>query len=331
MLGTDYPKDVLADDDGDSLLAAVNPYLQDADITFGNLEGVLLDGGEPEKACRNPESCYLFRSPARYVQHLQKAGFSVMSLANNHARDFGEQGRTDSMQTLTSAGILHSGREGDIASWEVKGKRIALIAFAPFIGSHDFLDIERAKQQVEALSQTYDIVIVSMHAGAEGIDAMHLPFAKEFYHGEDRGDSVHFAHEVIDSGADLVVGHGPHVPRALEYYKGRMIAYSLGNFCTFWGISVDEAKGLAPILKVELDDNGHFLGGQIVSAIQVRPYGPVPDPQHSAAKLIAELTQADFPDSGLSISAEGQIRIINSKVANVAESILKNLASEENK
>ena len=331
MLGTDYPRDVLADDDGESLLTEVNPYLQDADITFGNLEGVLLDGGEPRKVCNDPDNCYLFRTPTRYVQYLSKAGFDVMSLANNHARDFGEQGRSYSMQTLARAGIRHSGREGDIASWEVKGKKVALIAFAPFIGSHDFLDIELAKQQVQALSQSYDIVIVSMHAGAEGLDAMRLPFAKEFYHGEDRGDSVQFARAVIDSGADLVVGHGPHVPRALEYYKRRLIAYSLGNFCTFWGISVNEAKGLAPILKVELDDRGRFLGGQIISAIQVRPNGPVPDPQHNAAKLIAELTQADFPDSGLSISREGQIQLINSEEATTAESSSKNLASRANK
>ncbi|MDH5570885.1 MAG: CapA family protein, partial [Gammaproteobacteria bacterium] len=189
MLGTDYPKNVLADDDGESLLDAVNPYLQSADITFGNLEGVLLDGGLPEKACKNPDNCHLFRSPSHYAQHLLKAGFDVMSLANNHARDFGELGRTNSMQALSQAGILHSGREGDVAIWEVKGKKIALIAFAPFIGSHDFLDLNRAKQQVQALSQTCDIVIVSMHAGAEGLDATHLPFAKEFYHGEDRGDS----------------------------------------------------------------------------------------------------------------------------------------------
>ncbi|MDH5571839.1 MAG: CapA family protein, partial [Gammaproteobacteria bacterium] len=149
-------------------------------------------------------------------------------------------------------------------------------------------------------------------------------------HGEDRGDSVSFARAVIDSGADLVIGHGPHVPRALEYYKNRLIAYSLGNFCTYWGISVNEAKGLAPILQVELDENGRFLTGQIVSAIQVRPKGPVPDPQHSAAKLMAELTRTDFPDSGLSISGEGRIEVINSKVVNLPESVSNKLATRVN-
>ncbi|MCW9023692.1 MAG: CapA family protein [Gammaproteobacteria bacterium] len=308
MLGTDYPENVLADDDGISLLQAMTPYLQDADIAFGNLEGVLMDGGEPRKACRDPDNCYLFRSPSRYVSYLREAGFDVMSLANNHARDFGEDGRTMSMSVLASAGIRHSGRQGDVASWVVKGRRVALIAFAPFIGSHDFLDIELARQQVHELSQTHDIVLVSMHAGAEGLDALHVVNENEFYRGEDRGNSVEFAHAVIDSGADLVVGHGPHVPRALEYYKGRLIAYSLGNFCTFWGISVGETRGLAPVLRVNLDAHGQFLEGQIVSAMQVRPNGPVIDESHAAARLMAKLSQEDFPGSPLTISSYGLVQ-----------------------
>ncbi len=314
MLGTDFPENTLADDDGVSLLQTVAPFLRDADITFGNLEGVLLDEGEPIKSCNLPENCYLFRSPSRYVNYLREAGFDVMSLANNHARDFGESGVKASMSTLASAGIRHSGQHGDIASWEVKGSQVALIAFAPFIGSHDMLDEDKAHELVAELSQTHDIVIVSVHAGAEGSEAMHVPFATEHYHGEDRGNVDRFARGVIDAGADLVVGHGPHVPRALHLYRGRMIAYSLGNFCTFWGISVDENRGLAPILHVELDSNGRFLQGQITSALQVRPFGPVLDPEHRAAKLIAELTRADFPDSPLSISSQGQIRLQSARM-----------------
>jgi len=328
MLGTNFPDDTLADDDGVSLLQTVAPFLRGADITFGNLEGVLLDEGEPVKSCNLPENCYLFRTPSHYVNYLSEAGFDVMSLANNHARDFGETGLSASMATLASAGIRHSGQHGDIASWEVRGLRVALIAFAPFIGSHDMLDQDRAQELVQELSQTHDIVIVSVHAGAEGLEAMHLTFAKELYHGEDRGNVDSFARAVIDAGADLVVGHGPHVPRALHVYRGRMIAYSLGNFCTFWGISVDEARGLAPILTVELDADGRFLQGQITSALQVRPYGPVLDPEHRAARLMAELTRIDFPDSSLLISAEGQVRLKPSQVTEAALPVSDNGASQ---
>jgi len=315
MLGTNFPEDVLADDDGVSLLQTVAPYLRDADITFGNLEGVLLDDGEPSKNCRLEENCYLFRTPSRYVKYLSEAGFDVMSLANNHARDFGDSGLNASIATLASAGIKHSGPHGDVASWKVKGRRIALIAFAPFIGSHDMLDEKKARELVHELSQAHDIVIVSVHAGAEGPEAMHVPFANELFRGEDRGDVDRFARVVIDAGADLVVGHGPHVPRALHVYRGRMIAYSLGNFCTFWGISVEEVRGLAPILTVELDGEGRFIEGQIISALQVRPYGPVIDPEHQAARMMAELTAADFPTSSLLISAEGQVKMKPSQVS----------------
>lgn len=309
MLGTDYPKDTLAPDDL-NILAHVTPVLQQADLAFGNLEGVLLDGGEPIKKCQNLSACYLFRTPTRYALNLKNAGFDVMSLANNHARDFGEAGRTSSMQALSAVGVHHSGRLGDVAKMQVKGIKFAMIAFAPFGNSHDMLDIPKAVELVSELAAVHDIVMVSIHAGAEGLEAVHLPFDTEYYHGEDRGDAVKFAHAVIDAGADLVVGHGPHVPRAVELYKERLIAYSLGNFCTHWGISVAGIKGLAPILLANLRPNGAFLGGQIVSARQQRPEGPVLDQNHAAARLIRDLSREDFPDSRLLLDSVGNIRIV---------------------
>jgi len=309
MLGTDYPKNTLADDDGVSLLQDVAPVLRSTDLTFGNLEGVLLDGGVPAKTCKTLSACYLFRTPTRYAKYLKQAGFDVMSLANNHARDFGEEGRSSSMRALAEVGIHHTGRLGDVASMRVKGLRVAVIAFAPFGNSHDMLDTEKAVEKVKALAETHHIVLVSTHGGAEGLDATHVPFEEEFYHGENRGDVVAFSRAVIDAGADMVLGHGPHVPRALELYKGRLIAYSLGNFCTHWGISVASLKGLAPILVANLGADGRFLSGQIVSARQVRPDGPKLDSQHTAAKLIAELTREDFPETELDIDDRGRIRL----------------------
>ena len=308
MLGTDFPKDTLPPEDL-NILAKVTPVLQQADITFGNLEGVLLDGGEPVKKCKTLSACYLFRSPTRYANNLLNAGFDVMSLANNHARDFGEEGRTGSMLALSAVGIRHSGRLGDVASWRVKGLRVAMIAFAPFGNSHDMLDIPKAVELVAELAKTHDIVMVSMHAGGEGLEATRLPFAAELYQGEDRGDAVKFAHAVVDVGADLVLGHGPHVSRAMELYKGRLIAYSLGNFCTYWGISVEGIKGLAPILIANLGVNGAFLGGKIVSARQERPQGLVLDERGAAARLIARLTREDFPDTPLVVDSAGNISI----------------------
>lgn len=308
MLGTDYPKNRLANDAA-SLLAAVTPVLQQADVTFGNLEGVLLDGGEARKRCTDSSRCYVFRSPTAYADTLATAGFDLLSLANNHARDFGEEGRDATMQALDLANIRHSGRTGDVASWQQSGLDMAMVAFAPFGGSHDMLDSVGGRSLIEKLATQNDILIVSFHAGAEGADKTALPFATEYFHGEDRGDVVAFARMAVEAGADLVIGHGPHVPRAMELYQGRIIAYSLGNFATYWGINVRGTNGLAPILQATLDEEGAFVEGQIHSNRQQRPLGPVPDPRHEAAQLIRKLSHNDFPDGLLIFDDEGHISV----------------------
>jgi hypothetical protein len=317
MLGTDYPKHRLAQDAAE-LLAPVSPVLQQADVTFGNLEGVLLDGGEARKRCTNPSRCYVFRSPSSYAETLSTAGFDVLSLANNHARDFGEEGRDATMQALDGAGIHHSGRVGDVATWQHAGVDMAMVAFAPFGGSHDMLDVVGGRSLIEKLAVQNDILMVSFHGGAEGADKTRLPFAMETFHGEQRGDVVAFARMAVEAGADLVVGHGPHVPRAMELYQGRLIAYSLGNFATYWGINVRGVNGMAPIVVATLDQDGRFVEGQIYSNRQQRPLGPLPDPEHQAARLIRELTLADFPDGLLVIDDKGHISVKLSPAASAS-------------
>ncbi len=300
MLGTDYPEDRLPDDDAATFLNAVAPSLQSADVAFGNLEGVLLDGGEPEKTCSNPAACYLFRTPTRYASVLADAGFTVMSLANNHAVDFGEAGRDASMAALQSVGIQHAGRAGDVARWTDNGISYAVIAFSPTKGSHDLLSYEQYLPEIARLADAADVLIVSFHGGAEGRDGVdRLGFGMEYAYGEKRGDVVNFSRAMVDAGADLVIGHGPHIPRALEVYNHRVIAYSLGNFATYYGISVAGSKGFAPMLRVRLDGTGRFVDGQVLSFVQRRPGGPVPDPKRQAARMIRDLSNADFPAGAL--------------------------------
>ena len=308
MLGTNFPDDRLAPNDGSELLKVITPILKDADITFGNLEGVLLQDGEAAKKCKKRSSCYVFRSPPHYANYLKKAGFDVLSLANNHARDFGEEGRSATMKALSDVGLRHSGRVGDVARWKVKGSTVTWIAYAPFGGSHDLLDIPLAVKQIKALDKNSDMIFVSIHAGAEGKDVKHIPFKNEMFYGEDRGDVVKFSHAVIDAGADLVIGHGPHVPRAMELYKKRLVAYSLGNFATYQGIRITSDNGVAPILSVIVSPKGEFKQAQIVSARQFRPQGTLPDKTQRAAKLIEELTLDDFPATGLHFSKDGIIK-----------------------
>jgi len=305
MLGTNYPENRLPDDDGVSFLATVAPVLQAADIAIGNLEGVILDAGEPAKTCTNPSACFLFRSPPRYAGLLRDAGFDVMSLANNHARDFGEDGRTATMTVLDGYDVRHSGRRGDIASWMQGDLRVAFIAFSPTRESYLLNDIPMAVEEVASLAADHDIVIVSFHGGAEGPAAMELPFEEEFYFGETRGEVVRFAHAVIDVGADLVLGHGPHVPRAMELYRDRFIAYSLGNFATYYGVSVTGLAGLAPLLVTEIESDGRFVRGRIHSAVQIRPGGPVWDADRRVSELVRELTERAFGTTLFEFDAEG--------------------------
>ena len=307
MIGTNFPENHLPDDDGIGFLADVAPFLWPVDVAFGNLEGVLVDGGEPGKKCKNPKACYLFRSPTRYANHYRAAGFDVLSLANNHARDFGEEGRTETMLALQRAGIHHSGREGDFASFEVDGVRIAVLAYAVTKNSNMLLDYELSERTVREYANSHDIVVVSFHGGAEGKDVTRLPFAEEEYYNEPRGDVVKFARMVVDAGADLVIGHGPHVVRAMELYKDRLIAYSLGNFATYYGISVAGMKGIAPILLATLDETGRFVEGEIVSTIQIRPAGPSIDPEQRALNMLRGLSISDFGNPGLTFHEDGRL------------------------
>jgi len=308
MIGTDYPRNHLPDDDGVSFFSAVTPILAAADIAIGNLEGTLIDGGTPAKECKNLDACYLFRSPARYAGHYRDAGFDVLSLANNHARDFGEDGRSATMAALDAVGIYHSGRAGEFASFEQDGLRVAVLAYAVTQESNLLHDYELAIQTVTGFAATHDIVIVTFHGGAEGASMMHVPFAEEEYYGEPRGDVARFSRSVIDAGADLVLGHGPHVVRGMEVYKERLIAYSLGNFATYYGISVAGAKGIAPILLATLDADGRFIEGEIISTVQIRPDGPGIDDEQRALHLIRGLSREDFSDPGLIFHPDGRLQ-----------------------
>lgn len=308
MMGTDYPEDRLPPEDGAFLMRAVAPVLRNADVTFGNLEGTLLDEGGTPKKCNDPKVCYAFRTPTKYVKNLLEAGFDMMSLANNHAGDMGNEGRDTTMSVLIRAGILHAGQMSMKTTILVKDSvRYGLAAFAPNTNCVPINDLEGARQIVQQLDSLVDIVIVSFHGGAEGAKFQHVPRAHEMYYGEDRGDVYEFAHTLVDEGADIIFGHGPHVTRGMEVYKKRIIAYSLGNFCTYKGINVAGVNGLAPILKVFTTPAGEFLKGEITATIQNHATGVRIDQEKTVIKIIQELSEKDFPESGIQIDDNGLI------------------------
>ncbi|HKZ37349.1 MAG TPA: CapA family protein [Chryseolinea sp.] len=308
MMGTNYPEDKLPPRDGNFLLREVESVLQDADVTFGNLEGTLLDDGGIPKKCNDPKVCYAFRTPVRYVKNLVNAGFDIMSLANNHAWDMGDPGRKSSIATLDSAKILHAGQiTHPTVIFEKDSIRYGLAAFSPNSNCVDINDLEGAVAIVKKLASICDIVIVSFHGGAEGAKFQNVPRINEIFYGENRGDVYKFSHTLIDAGADIIFGHGPHVTRAIEVYKDRFIAYSLGNFCTYRGISVNGVNGLAPIIKVYTDKTGKFFQGKIIPTYQTYETGVRIDPQNQVIKKIQELTKKDFPESQIGIDENGLI------------------------
>lgn len=308
MMGTNYPENKLPANNGAFLMKDVEAVLKNADVTFGNLEGTLLNEGGTPKTCRDPKVCYAFRTPVAYVDNLVNAGFDLMSLANNHAGDMGDLGRKSSMKTLEDAGILHAGQLNQKTVIFIKDSiKYGLVAFAPNSNCVPLNDLAGAKELIKQLDAKVDVVIVSFHGGAEGPQHQHVPRNIEMFHGENRGDVYKFAHELIDVGADVIFGHGPHVTRGIEVYKNRFIAYSLGNFCTYRGINVSGINGLAPIIKVYTSKEGKFLKGEITPTIQNHTTGVQIDSLKRVTKVIQELSKKDFPENPVRIAENGLI------------------------
>jgi hypothetical protein len=310
MPGSNFPDNryLPPGNDCSSLFAPVTGVLKSADVTFGNLEGVFSSEGGTAKNCKDPEVCYVFRMPDAYLDCILEAGYNLLSVANNHVNDFGYEGRMYTAKLLDEAGVPFAGfLSRPSVVFEAGGHTIGFAAFAPNIGTVDLKDYAGAARIVAGLDSVCDIVIVSFHGGAEGRDYQHTPCTDETYLGYNRGNVCKLAHTVVDAGADVVFGHGPHVTRAMELYKDRLICYSLGNFCTYRRFNLSGPNGIAPIVKVHTDREGRFLGGQVVPVYQPGAGGPRIDPHGRAITALQELGAADFPDNELVIDNDGRI------------------------
>jgi poly-gamma-glutamate capsule biosynthesis protein CapA/YwtB (metallophosphatase superfamily) len=310
MLGSSFPSTryLPPHDNPFLLLESVSDTLSSSDITFGNLEGPFLNDGEVSKKCKDTTICYLFRMPEKYVSALTASGFDILSLANNHFGDFGQAGRNRTKEILDSVGIFYGGLiEHPWSIFKKDSLIYGFCAFAPNAGTMDINEVSKAEEIVRMLADTCDIVIVSFHGGAEGAEYQDVPKAVEIFHGESRGDVYNFAHSMIDNGADVVFGHGPHVTRAIEVYKDRFISYSLGNFCTYGRFNLAGPNGIAPIIKITVDTSGKFLSGRIIPVFQPWPGGVKIDSNRRVITKIKELMAVDFPDAVITVSDEGEI------------------------
>lgn len=277
-----------------------------APIVFGDLDGDLTTGGV-SKCAPGATQCYAFRSPPSYATYLRKDGFTVLSSANNHAHDYGPEGVTATTAALRSAGIAETGLPGQIGVVADKATKVAFVAFAPYTDTNNLLDLAAAKALIERAKTMAPIVVVYMHAGAEGPDADQVTGRTETFDGEDRGNPEAFAHAAIDDGADAVVGSGPEVLRGMQFYKGHLIAYSLGNFATYGNFAITGNLNMSGILRFTLSPTGAFESAHWQSVLLESDGQPTLDPDGAAAAFVNQLSASDFGGSAAVIQPNGSI------------------------
>jgi len=276
------------------------------DIRFANMEGTLtnLTSG---KCGANSTACYEFRVPPSWARYFKHAGFTIVSNANNHAFDFWQAGLDDTVTALDRDGLAHTGRTREITYLHVHGLTVAFIGVASYPNTGPLNDYPAARRLIQAADRHADIVVVAMHAGAEGVAAEHLTGQDEIYEGENRGNPEAFAHMAIDAGADLIIGYSPHVLRAMQVYHRRLIAYSLGNFAGYHNFTTEGALGISGILHVKLAADGRFLSGRLVSTVLAGAGRPELDPTAQGAALVEQLSREDLGSRGARLSADGAI------------------------
>lgn len=233
-------------------------FFKEADILLGNLEGPVV----PKKTNFGH---VVFGMLPDTIPILKEAGFDVFALANNHALDQGWKGHDATKQYLTEAGIGWFGHpagelhEENVHYIHVKGKTFA------FVGLNDVFEkagrekeaIENIKKVIPIVKKKADYVIVSPHWGVE---YKKTPVARQ----------VNLAHAFIDAGADLIVGHHPHVVQTAEKYKGKWIYYSLGNFIfdQYW--SKETQKGL--VIRATFRDGKYAIEEFPIASVKSQPF-----------------------------------------------------------
>jgi poly-gamma-glutamate capsule biosynthesis protein CapA/YwtB (metallophosphatase superfamily) len=287
-------------------LDEVEPELK-GDFVFGNLEGTLTEVSESPKCpevsddSEDEGNCFAFHAPPEYADYLKQAGFTVMNDANNHSYDYGQLGEEETVEALYGAGIVQTGLPEQVTLLKSSKGKVAFLGFAPYSNTASLTDLATAQALIEEASREADVVVVAIHAGAEGTEAQHVTGAEEIYLGEDRGNPEAFAHMAVEAGADLVLGSGPHVLRGMEIYDERLIAYSLGNFCGFHNFTTEGVLGQSAILHVKLAPDGSFHSGHLTPIALVEDGRPVPDPSDAGSELISTLSHEDFGPTGVTV------------------------------
>lgn len=286
-------------------VAPLRRYL-DAPIVFGNLEGTMT--AAKRSKCRPPSPyCYAFKVPPSFAQDYRAAGFTVLNSANNHAYDYGVTGIASTSRALAQAGIVQAGLPGQIGLVHEGAVRVAFVDFAPYYNTNDMLDLALAATLIADAHREAQVVVVYMHAGAEGPNAAHVTRRVETFAGEDRGNPYQFAHAAINDGADLVIASGPHVLRGLEWYRGHLIDYSLGDFVNYYDFATVGPLKYSAVLRVTLGATGSFVAGRFTSFVLTSAGLPQFDPSGAAATFVNQLSTSDFGANAAIIGPTGAI------------------------
>ena len=270
----------------------VRSILEADDATFANFEGTLTT----ETARESKE--YAFKGDPSYTQILTDGSIDVVTLANNHSSDYGAKSLTDTEEALDAAGIDYC--IGDkIAVKEVNGIPTAFIGI--YVLNDGMAREEQVKQTIAAAKQQgAKLVIVAFHWGTEKA-------------AEPDETQKSLAHTAIDCGADLVVGHHPHVLQAIEYYKGKYIAYSLGNFC-FGGNSAPSDMDTMIFQQTFTIEKGEVQAAaaatvvpcSISSTAGYNDYQPTPTEGDASASVIDRLNTMSA-NYGVTVNADGTV------------------------
>lgn len=307
MTGSDYPdKSYLPSNEGKDIFKSVENYFKNSDINFANLEGAIANTNT--QSSKRSKNSYSFRMPPYMANRIAEAGFNIVAVANNHSRDFGDKGYKQTQEYLKNAEIKIVGNILNTATIiEIKNKKIGFLAFYYFsYANNSIQDITSAKALVEKTKKECDFLVVSFHGGAEGRNMFRVPKETEIFYGENRGDVYKFSRAVSDAGADLIIGHGPHVLRAMEIYNNSFIAYSLGNFVGYKQFSLAGNNGISAILQITLNDNLKINSAKVIPIKLINGGIPSVDYSDEAIKKLNNYADLDFPNSGIKFNSEGE-------------------------
>lgn len=265
MLGTDL---IIAN----NLLNPVQEILaQEGYINIINLEGVITNNSYSKKCVSGPY-CYVFQMPEEISNILTNNNIHIANLANNHSMDLGHLGQSDTAKSLLKSGISPIGMLQDYTEKIIllSGKEYVFIGMSPHKNTFSVFDKDKIDVLIKSHKEAGRIVVITAHIGAEGENAYKVLDKEEFFLGASRGNPVKIARGLIDSGADLFIGHGPHVMRPMELYKDRLIIYSLGNFLTYGTFNLNGKSALGGLIRIDMEDDGKFKEGSFFGFQQTK-------------------------------------------------------------